>query len=736
MQRFWSWLAVELGKRAGLVAVIGLLITLIAGYGTTKLKFATGQDSYLNSERPGRQGQRRLPGPLRRRGHARAAHRRTTGKNVVDLRTRTTWPRWTGSSPSCGRTPTSSRPWSRPGTALEWSDNLIQKDADGQVAADPTGSVAGKALLTALNATSPTASRRARRARPPAWPTRPRRSTRLGAIPAAERTLDNRGLGRFLIYDNQDEIRKPLERGLHRQDPRPDRRAAVGNASIETEGAGAVLVQDTIEDADFENGTVTVTGARVLLKQINDYLKGGMLTLGAIAVVVMTIILLLLFNVRWRLLPLVVILVGVIWAFGLAGYLGIPLSLVTIAGLPVMLGIGIDYAIQMHARVEEEVIIDHAEHPIQETARNLCPALLVVTFDAVFAFLALRFAKVPMIRQFGLLLAVGIAVICFASIIVPLATLGIREFKSPTKAKDFREGFLGRLTVKLGSLPAVGRPGAGRRQLRRLLRRPRGRGQDHAPERPGAVGQPALAGHQGLPHRRGPDRVELRARHLRAEPTTCSRSRHRRLRRASIDRSATSTRHQEQLLGASSLVATMDYLIEVPGADIVYVTPDGRPRRLRRGARGHPPVDRRARERRRHAAGAAGPQPGALNIIFRYGPGSLEERKVVVNEIRDTTQPRPRASAPRRRASPSSASACSRTSPATGRCSPTCPSPSSASSSPSGCGASCARCCRWCRCSSPSARPTSWPGASTSSSARSPPSAVRSWSRPAPSSPR
>src|SRR3954470_1602905 len=49
MQRFWSWLAVELGKRAGLVAVVGLLLTLIAGYGTTQLKFSTGQDSYLNA---------------------------------------------------------------------------------------------------------------------------------------------------------------------------------------------------------------------------------------------------------------------------------------------------------------------------------------------------------------------------------------------------------------------------------------------------------------------------------------------------------------------------------------------------------------------------------------------------------------------------------------------------------------------------------------------------------------
>src|SRR2546429_3334276 len=105
-----------------------------------------------------------------------------------------------------------------------------------------------------------------------------------------------------------------------------------------------------------------------------------------------------------------------------------------------MLGVGIDYAIQMHARVEEEVLVGRADHPIQETARNLCPALLVVTFDAVFAFAALRFAKVPMIRQFGLLLAVGIAVICLGSIIIPLAILGIREFRSPTKCKDFREG--------------------------------------------------------------------------------------------------------------------------------------------------------------------------------------------------------------------------------------------------------------------------------------------------------
>ena len=50
MQRFWMWLGLELGKRAGLVAVCGLLITLALGAGISKLEFATGQDSYLNAD--------------------------------------------------------------------------------------------------------------------------------------------------------------------------------------------------------------------------------------------------------------------------------------------------------------------------------------------------------------------------------------------------------------------------------------------------------------------------------------------------------------------------------------------------------------------------------------------------------------------------------------------------------------------------------------------------------------
>jgi uncharacterized protein len=278
--------------------------------------------------------------------------------------------------------------------------------------------------------------------------------TRLNAIAPANRTLDNPAYVDFLLHDNQGKIRKPLLANF------PDDRHAQmitrlpGNASIKDEGTSADSVRAAAAKLHFPNATMVTTGAPVLLQNVNDYLTGGMLTLGALALGIMALILLVLFSVRWRLLALLVVIIGVIWAFGIVGYLGIPLGIMTIAGLPVMLGIGIDYAIQMHARVEEEVVVARAPHPIQESSRNLGPALLVVTFDAIFAFSALYFAKVPMLRQFGLVLAVGVATICINSIMGPLAILGIREYKSPTKSKDFRAGPLGRLVVWLGSISA------------------------------------------------------------------------------------------------------------------------------------------------------------------------------------------------------------------------------------------------------------------------------------------
>jgi hydrophobe/amphiphile efflux-3 (HAE3) family protein len=443
MQRFWSRLAVELGKRAGLVAVVGLLLTVGLGLGITRLEFATGQDSYLNKDEQVYKdsvqyqdlfgGQAMLGMITMDEGHTvdelfDEDSQRQFQELYDDL---------TEDDLYQGVV--------TPLMVLQYSDELVQGGTPG---GDPLQGVAGQTLSEALSKEEPGTPEATARATDSG-----KTLERINAIPPDERVLTNREWVKFLIYDNEGRARVSSDAFLI-----DERHAQIlvrlkGNESIDEEGSAATIARERILELDLPNASVVSTGAPMLLKDINDYLKGGMLLLGGIAVAIMVVILLVLFDVRWRLLPLAVILIAVVWAFGLAGYLGIPLTIVTIAGLPVMLGVGIDYAIQMHARVEEEAVLDRAEHPIQETARGLGPALLVVTFDAIFAFIALRFAKVPMIRDFGLLLAVGIAVICLASIVLPLAVLGIREFRSPTQKRDFSEGRLGKLTVWLGSLP-------------------------------------------------------------------------------------------------------------------------------------------------------------------------------------------------------------------------------------------------------------------------------------------
>jgi hydrophobe/amphiphile efflux-3 (HAE3) family protein len=453
VSKFWSWLGLNLGKHWIVVVTVGAVVTIGLGYGMTKLEFSTGQENYLNKSDQiykDNVAYQQIFG-----GEAMVTlvtmH---PGHTVAELFDNAGIAQWLAVEHDIDGSHKVLNVVT-PLTALQWNDRLVQSPSG-----DPTQSVAGKILAGALQRTKDPKAL-ARRGADGLETAR-----RISAIPVDQRRINNPRYLNVLLYDNTNKIREPL---LPFFPSAPGARAdnthaqmvvrLLGNESIKQEGQAADFVQSAVnEHLHFANATITTTGAPKLLQNLNDYLTGGMATLALIAIVLMMAILLVLFSVRWRLLPLGIVLIGIIWAFGVAGYLGIPLTIVTIAGLPVMLGIGIDYAIQMHARVEEEVVIARAEHPIQETARNLGPALLVVTFDAIFAFAALHWARVPMLRAFGLLLAVGVAMICLNSIVGTLAILGIREYKSPTKGRDFSSGPLGRLVVWLGSLSSRAGP--------------------------------------------------------------------------------------------------------------------------------------------------------------------------------------------------------------------------------------------------------------------------------------
>ncbi|HEX6567534.1 MAG TPA: MMPL family transporter [Acidimicrobiales bacterium] len=608
MRRVWAWMALNSGKHAGIVGVAGLAITLVLGLGITKLDFATGQDSYLNKDEQVYKDSVAYQDLFG--GQAMVSlFTMDEGQTVVDLFTPENIAQMRQAEDELRATDGVATVVS-PLTALEFTQNLVTGPPEAPD--DVTRSPAGLALLGAQD----------REPDPAAEALRLDDSVttldRIGAI-TGEHTFDNPAWVEFLLFDNQGEIRKSLLPFFPDESHAQAITRLEGNASLEDEGIAADRVTAVWQAERFDNASTVTTGAPVLLKDLNDYLRGGMLTLGAIAVALMVVILVLLFGVRWRLLPLAVILVGVTWAFGLAGYLGIPLSVVTIAGLPVMLGVGIDYAIQMHSRIEEEVVIDRASHPIQEAAVNLGPALLVVTFDAVFAFLALRFAKVPMIRDFGLLLAVGIAVICFCSIVLPLATLGIREYRSPTRGKDFSHGTLARLVVWLGDLPKSWAVPLALASVVIFAG--------------GILVEDQLDIQSDVEEWVNQDTQVIRDIDTLKAETGSSAELGIFIESDDVFSDETAAfvtgfaneqlaRRPDELLTASSIVTTVAFLLEVPGT--TTLAPTGAD--VERAYDVAPPDIQRA---------LFNPDGGALNLVFRTGPGSLEERSVYTNEIRD-----------------------------------------------------------------------------------------------------
>lgn len=259
--------------------------------------------------------------------------------------------------------------------------------------------------------------------------------TRLGQVQGAQE-LTNPSFVRFLLYDASGNIREALKTNFI------DKQHALmivrlhGNDPIGRMGNAADTVKRLVAKHHLDGFTTLSTGPAVLLQTINDYLQHGIVTLGALAVLIMIIVLWLVFRVRSRLLSLLCVVVSTVCTFGIMGLIGLPLTLVTISGLPILIGIGVDFAIQMHSRFEEELAYDHdAGAAISRVMIDLAPALSIAMIAAVLGFVAMQISKVPMIRQFGAMLDLGVAMIFVVVLFLPLAFLVRRERVRPSPAK-------------------------------------------------------------------------------------------------------------------------------------------------------------------------------------------------------------------------------------------------------------------------------------------------------------
>jgi hydrophobe/amphiphile efflux-3 (HAE3) family protein len=183
-----------------------------------------------------------------------------------------------------------------------------------------------------------------------------------------------------------------------------------GLSDAERERATA-LVREAVAMPDWKlrnAGGYTVTGVPVLAEDLADTLASSVVRLVIVALVVMALVLALVFRRPARLVPLVVAVAAVALTFGLTALLGAPLTMASIAVLPVLLGLGVDYAIQYQARVLERG--GGRASAAEAVAREAVPAIGLAALATVAGFLVLLLSPVPMVQGFGLLLVAGVGI--------------------------------------------------------------------------------------------------------------------------------------------------------------------------------------------------------------------------------------------------------------------------------------------------------------------------------------
>lgn len=207
--------------------------------------------------------------------------------------------------------------------------------------------------------------------------------------------------------------------------------AIVLEAELESEVQKDLVsaTQDAVDEADFTQGvTAVVTGSPALMSQVEDMMMASLGRMVLLAIALLFIILALIFKVRgffpWRWLPLGVVIIGTIYTFGLMGIFNVPMTMISMAVFPILIGLGIDYGIQFHNRYDEEASRGHTvAQAIIDSITHIGPAVGIALIAGCLGFVALQFSPVPMIRDFGLMLIIGVLAAYVVAIFPLLATL-------------------------------------------------------------------------------------------------------------------------------------------------------------------------------------------------------------------------------------------------------------------------------------------------------------------------
>lgn len=181
--------------------------------------------------------------------------------------------------------------------------------------------------------------------------------------------------------------------------------------SFERKVALVQALHARITQLRIPGASVRVAGTPAINEAVFRYSQRDLGLLGSVAVVLMLLITFAMFRQAWAAgLPLAVVLLSVLWTFGLMGALGLNVNLVSQSLTVVLVAVGIADAIHVLSEYQHQLASRREpEDALKEALRAVAVPCLFTTVTTAAGMLSLVSSHLAPIREFGALAAAGVA---------------------------------------------------------------------------------------------------------------------------------------------------------------------------------------------------------------------------------------------------------------------------------------------------------------------------------------
>lgn len=193
-----------------------------------------------------------------------------------------------------------------------------------------------------------------------------------------------------------------------------------------------------IDELEAPQGVkVSLSGEAASQIIVNRMIAPDMAKTSQISMFGIIIILVLSFwSIKYGLMPLTTIIIGVIWTMGFIGLMGIGMNSATSGVISMIMGIGIDFGIQVINRFRQEYNkLKQIEESMRITLEAVVFPMLITTLAAIIGFKAMSMGQLQILADMGNMMMYGV-VFCFLVAITIIPVLVIYVEKTHLKIKN------------------------------------------------------------------------------------------------------------------------------------------------------------------------------------------------------------------------------------------------------------------------------------------------------------